>query len=89
MSRAKKELSDVLSALGAGPLRRFFHRDGHLMERRQVLERLNALRGNDVAKAIMIDMESYKHPITIDKYRILMEHDGMYRAVRVYGFFTD
>ncbi|HIH24247.1 TPA: hypothetical protein HA251_04400 [Candidatus Woesearchaeota archaeon] len=89
MSRAGKELSDVLSALGAGPLRRFFHRDGHLMEREQMLARLNALQGNDVAKAIMTRVESYTYPITIDKYRILMEHDGMYRAVRVYGFFTD
>lgn len=89
MSRAKKELSDVLSALGAGPLRRFFHRDGHLMERGQILERLSALQGNDVAKTVMARIESYAYPIVLDKYRILLEHDGMYRAVRVYRSFTD
>lgn len=85
----KKELTDVLAALGIGRVRRFFHRDGAAMERADVYGRLSSMEGNAVAQSMLWALKSRDPPIDVDKYRIIMEHDGKYRAVRVYGFFTD
>lgn len=89
MHEKKEEISDVLSALGAGPIRRFFHRDGPAMYRSEMVSRLESLQGNSVAEEVVNRIQRYQFPIKLNKYSILMENNGTYRATRVYGFYTE